>query len=100
MEVVCGDPGDPVQKISLPFSYILMKKNLIIGWVILLCSLVSILVYALMDTEKSLLADIKSIREDREDMYDDCLQSCMDKRTPYDNRVVEKQKKLQEIKKK
>lgn len=99
MDVVCGDVWERVPMKSFIFSYILMKKNLIIGWVILLISLVSILVYALMDTEKSLLADIKKIRADREKMYDSCLQSCMDSRGSYDVRVLEKQNKLKLLKK-
>lgn len=99
MDVVCGDVWERVPMKSFIISYILMKKNLIIiGAVIFLLVGFSI-TWALRDTEKSLNASIKKIRADRETMYDSCLQSCMDKRTPYDNRVVEKQNKLKLLKK-
>lgn len=76
-----------------------MKKNLIVIGVVLLFLVGFGLTWFMRDTEKSLTASIKSIRSDRERMYDDCLQTCMDRRAPYDMRVVEKQNKLRLLKK-
>lgn len=99
MDVVCGDPVDrvPVQSFILPF--ILMKKNLIIGGAVIFLLVGFGVTWFFRDTEKSLTDSIRNIRSDRERMYDDCLQSCMDRRTPYDMRVVEKQNKLKLLRK-
>lgn len=97
LESICDGSVSEKNVSSFNFSPYLMKKNLIIIGIVLFVSFVLILWYAMRETKQSILSDIKSIRDDREKMYDSCLQSCMDKRAPYDNRVVERQLKLQKI---
>lgn len=97
LESICDGSVSEKKISSFNFSPYLMKKNLIIIGIVLFVSFVLILGYAMRETKQSILSDIKSIRDDREKMYDSCLQSCMDKRVPYDNRVVERQLKLQKI---
>lgn len=79
----------------LPFSLPMNKKTI----VIILTALIIItslgISLALRNTVASLNKDIKNIRTARETEYDSCLKSCMDDRTPFDERVVEKQKKIQ-----